>query len=54
MNITDIIVIVVIALIIGLALNKLIKDKRLGKKCSGCPYAGACTTCSSDNIENIR
>lgn len=35
----DIIVIVIITGIIGLAANKIRLDKKKGVKCAGCPYA---------------
>lgn len=35
----DIIVIVVIVGILGLATMKIVRDKKRGVKCSGCPYA---------------
>lgn len=38
----DWIIIGVIALIIGGALAYIIKAKKSGKKCIGCPYGGAC------------
>ena len=39
---TDIIVISVIILIVGLALLYIIREKKKGKKCIGCPYARSC------------
>lgn len=52
---TDIIVILVIALIIGGAVWYIIKEKKKGKKCIGCPYASSCNTkrcsCNSDNSD---
>ena len=38
----DVIVIIIIGLIIGCALLYVIKAKKSGKKCIGCPYSGAC------------
>ena len=40
----DYIVIAVIVLIIGAAAFYIIREKKKGKKCIGCPY---CNTCSS-------
>ena len=45
-----VIAIVAIALIIGSAAAYIIKSKKSGKKCIGCPYSSSCTkcTCSED------
>lgn len=42
MNGTDIIVLAVIALIVGGAVAYIIKAKKSGKKCIGCPDSGSC------------
>lgn len=42
MTLTDIIVIAVIVLIVGGAVAYIVKAKKSGKKCIGCPYAGSC------------
>ena len=39
---TDIFVIVVIVLIVGLAAAYIIREKKRGVKCIGCPHAGEC------------
>ena len=39
---TDAIVIVIIALIIGLATLYIIKAKKSGQKCIGCPHSKTC------------
>jgi hypothetical protein len=44
MKLADIIVIAVIVLIIGAALMYIIKAKKSGKKCIGCPYGDACSS----------
>ncbi len=44
MKLADIIVIAVIVLIIGAALAYIIKAKKSGKKCIGCPYSDACAS----------
>lgn len=41
----DIIVIVAIILIIGGAAAYIIRAKKKGKKCIGCPYADSCSSC---------
>ena len=43
MNPADIIVIAVIALILGLAIFYIVKAKKSGKKCIGCPDSGSCS-----------
>lgn len=40
---TDLIVVVVIALIVGCAAWYIIRQKKKGAKCIGCPYANACS-----------
>ena len=42
MTLTDIIVIAVIALIVGAAVGYIVKAKRKGQKCIGCPYSSSC------------
>lgn len=39
MTLTDIIVIAVIVIILGGAIAYIVKAKKSGKKCIGCPYA---------------
>jgi hypothetical protein len=40
---TDIIVIAVVAVIVGLAVGYIYKAKKGGKKCVGCPYGSSCS-----------
>ena len=42
MGTTDYIVIGVILLVIGAAVGYIVKAKRSGKKCIGCPYSDSC------------
>lgn len=53
MQIEEIIVTIAIVLITGLALFYIIKSKKSGKKCIGCPDSGSCchkkTNQSSDS-----
>ncbi len=44
MKLADIIVIAVIVLIIGAAVAYIIKAKKSGKKCIGCPYGDSCAS----------
>lgn len=39
----DIIILVIIVIAIALAVGYIIKAKRSGKKCIGCPYSDSCT-----------
>lgn len=39
---TDVIVIAVIAVIIGVAVAYIVREKKRGTKCIGCPVEGAC------------
>lgn len=46
----DIIIIIFITIVVGSALLYLIRSKRRGEKCVGCPYAKQCGgKCASDN-----
>ncbi|MBQ9840363.1 MAG: FeoB-associated Cys-rich membrane protein [Erysipelotrichaceae bacterium] len=49
MNSKDIIVVLVLVFILGLAIGYIIKEKKNGAKCVGCPYAKSCgkKTCGS-------
>lgn len=38
----DLIVILVILAIVGIAISYIVKEKKRGVKCIGCPQAGAC------------
>lgn len=40
---TDIIVIAVIVVILGAAVRYIVKAKKSGKKCIGCPDSGKCS-----------
>ena len=44
---TDIIVISVLVLVVGAAVVYMVKAKKSGKKCIGCPYSGSC--CSENH-----
>ena len=44
MTLTDWIVIGTIVLVVGGAAAYIIKAKKSGKKCIGCPYGGSCGT----------
>ena len=48
----NIIAIALIAVVVGLATIYIIKAKKSGKKCIGCPYADSCgknCTCNCDS-----
>ena len=45
---TDMIVIAIVAVIAALAVGYIVRAKRSGKKCIGCPYGGSCSgSCSN-------
>ena len=44
-----IIVILILAMILGGAAAYLIRSKKQGRKCVGCPYGGNCGRCSVDS-----
>lgn len=58
MTIADIIAVAIIVLIIGGAAAYIIKAKKNGKKCIGCPYGCSCTSnkggtsCGCCNMKN--
>lgn len=49
MQLIDILVIAVIVIILGFAVGYIIKEKKRGKKCIGCPYACSCASKSQCN-----
>ena len=46
---TDIIVVAVIVLVVGAALTYIIRAKKKGNKCIGCPNSKSCTSCFCNN-----
>jgi hypothetical protein len=49
MTLTDIIAIAVIAAVVGIAVVYIVKQKKKGRKCIGCPYADACAKKAKEN-----
>lgn len=47
MGLIDYIIIAIIGVIIGAAVGYIIKAKKSGKKCIGCPDSGSCSSCGS-------
>lgn len=47
----DFIVIAILLLIVGMAIAYIVKSKKRGVKCIGCPSSG---TCCSKNHENTK
>ncbi len=45
----EIIAIIAIVLIVGSAVLYIVKEKKKGKKCIGCPYAASCSKNCSCN-----
>lgn len=43
---TDIIISVILIVIVGSAVGYIIKAKKSGKKCIGCPDSGTCEKCN--------
>ena len=43
---TNIIVIAILALILGLAVGHIVKEKKSGAKCIGCPHSKSCSASS--------
>lgn len=39
----DIILLAVIAIVVGIAANYIVKEKKKGVKCIGCPNSGTCS-----------
>ena len=48
----DIILLLVIALTVGGAVFYIVRAKRQGQKCVGCPYAKECGGCCASQKEN--
>ena len=42
----NIILIAILVVILGFAIWYIVHEKKKGKKCVGCPYAGTCGKCS--------
>ncbi len=42
----DFVVIAIVAVLVGLALAYIIKAKKKGVKCIGCPSSGKCSSCN--------
>lgn len=49
MTITDLIVIAVVVLVVGTAAAYIVKAKKAGEKCIGCPMSGKCSKCNCDH-----
>ena len=47
--ITDIIIFAIVVLMTGGAIAYIIKEKKRGKKCIGCPSKGICRQCNNCN-----
>ena len=45
---TDAIILIIVAIIAGLAGLYVYKAKKRGKKCIGCPHGGNCSACKTD------
>ena len=47
----DLIVIAILVLILGLCIGYIVKEKKKGKKCIGCPYSSSCNTKECCNLK---
>ena len=46
----DFIIILILALVIGLSIRAVIKAKKKGGACAGCPHSGSCSgNCGKEN-----
>ena len=52
MNPTEIIAVIAIVLVIGIAVAYIIKAKKSGQKCIGCPYSKQCKSKGCCNKED--
>ena len=43
MNVSTVIALLALVLILFLAIRYIIKEKKKGTKCIGCPYSGSCS-----------
>ena len=54
----NIIVVLILAILIGGAIWYIVKEKRKGAKCIGCPYANSCASkgsgCGCDGADHIE
>ena len=48
MTVTDFVIIGVVVLIVGGAIAYIVKEKKSGAKCIGCPHSGTCGSCSGN------
>lgn len=46
MGFAEVLVIIAVVLIVGGAVLYILKEKKKGKKCIGCPYANSCSRCT--------
>lgn len=53
MNLATVIASLALIIIVGLALRYIIKEKKKGNKCVGCPYAGECCKYSSKEMDEF-
>ena len=53
MNLATVIASLALIIIVGLALRYIIKEKKKGNKCVGCPYAGECCKYSSKEMDEL-
>lgn len=52
MNIATIIAVLALAVVVFLVIRYLVREKRKGNKCIGCPYAGECQKYTGCNMND--
>lgn len=52
----NVIIIAILVIVIGAASLYIYKEKKHGKRCVGCPYAGGCSSCKgcTSSLPNIE
>ncbi|MBO5994029.1 MAG: FeoB-associated Cys-rich membrane protein [Firmicutes bacterium] len=53
-NTATIIAIIAVVVILFLAIRYIVREKKRGVKCIGCPMAGSCTKAYKDMEEDMR
>ena len=54
MNLATVIAVIALVLVVFFAVRYLVKEKKKGNVCIGCPYAGSCTKkCGLEDLENL-
>ena len=54
MGVPDIIALSIVALALFGAVFYILRSKKAGKKCIGCPYSGSCSLCSCASYDKEK